>query len=116
MDDVIKLLTQTYTKNKYGVPVQTTKATEIFCQIGEITRAEFFEAGRNGLNPSMQFTIFAGDYSGERLVEHSGKTYAVYRTYHVPGTDYLELYVQREGGTNGQGDSGQSGGGNSENS
>lgn len=101
MDDVIKLISQSYKKNDYGVQISTETSREVFCQVNDVTRAEFFQAGRNGLNPSYTFTIFAGNYAGERLVEYAGARYAVYRTYHVPDTDYLELYVQREGGTNG---------------
>lgn len=102
MDDVIRLVGELYTKNQYGVATASRSYTEVFCRVSSVTRSEFFEGGRNGLNPSFQFTIFAGDYNGESLIEYSGETYAVYRTYHVPGTDYLELYVQREGGTNGK--------------
>lgn len=102
MDDVIKLIAQSYTTNDYGVQVPTETSREIFCQVSDITRAEFFQAGRNGLNPSYTFSVFAGEYAGERLIEYNGARYAVYRTYHTPGTDYLELYVQREGGTNGK--------------
>lgn len=101
MDDVLTLIGVTYTQDDYGVPQAQPTLKEICCQVGNITRAEYFEAGRNGLNPSFKFTIFAGDYSGETVVGFRGDRYAVYRAYHVPGTDYLELYVQREGGTNG---------------
>jgi hypothetical protein len=69
------------------------------CQVDSITRAEFFEGGRNGLNPEFKFTMFFGDYSGESIVEYQGKTYAVYRTY-LRRTDIIELYVERKGGTN----------------
>ena len=65
-----------------------------------VSRREFYEAGRNGLNPEYMFTVFAGDYNGERVVEYNGARYAVYRTYRTR-TDYIEIYAQREGGTNG---------------
>lgn len=102
MDDVIKLLPQTFAKNKYGVPVPTEDFKEIFCEIHSVTKQEFFEAGRNGLNPAFEVTIFAAEYNGETVLEYQGKTYSIYRTYHVPGTDYMELYVERKGGTNGK--------------
>ena len=105
MDDTIKLITKTTTQDAYGIWRSALSYKEVFCQVRSITRAEFFEAGRNGLNPSFQFVIFAGEYGGERMVEYHGETYAVYRTYMVPGTDYIELYVQREGGTNGKAES-----------
>ncbi|MCR5404346.1 MAG: hypothetical protein K6E91_11100 [Butyrivibrio sp.] len=122
MDDVLKLIGQTMTKNKYGVDEPTPEAKEIFCEVHSVSRSEVFEGGRNGLNPAFQFTIFAEEYEGESIVEYNGETYSVYRTYRIPssvyrtnqipGTDYMELYVERKGGTNGQkGDSGDPGGG-----
>lgn len=112
MDDVLKLIGQTMTKNKYGVDEPTPEAKEIFCEVHSVSRSEVFEGGRNGLNPAFQFTIFAEEYEGESIVEYNGKNYSVYRTYQIPGTDYMELYVERKGGTNGQkGDSGDPGGG-----
>lgn len=101
MDDVLTLVSYTYTKDAYGVDRGTPTERRIFCRTDSITRLEFYEAGRNGLNPEMKFIIFAGDYAGETVCRFHGAQYSVYRTYHVPGTDYLELYVQREGGSNG---------------
>ena len=114
MDDVIRLISQQKTKNKYGVDVTTNTAKEVFCQVHSITRQEFFDAGRNGLNPQFMFTIFHGDYDGECEVEYAGKTYAVYRAYTVPGNDYIELYVERKGGTNGESYAEQSGQGDTQ--
>ena len=99
--DVIKLISRGYEKNEYGVerPVETERL--IYCHVGGITRSEFFEAGRNGLNPDFVFYVFFGDYNGESICEYNGKRYAVYRTYNDSVHDRMELYVQREGGTNG---------------
>ena len=105
MDDVIKLISETQTQDDYGIWQKTQSYSEVFCQVHSITRSEFYDAGRNGLNPDYYFTLFVGDYSGQRLVEYNGKVYAVYRTYIKPGTDYIELYVQREGGANGKSES-----------
>lgn len=106
MDDVLILLSAGYKKNKYGVPRRDAPTkTQIFCQVESVTRSEFYSAGRNGLNPEFKFIIFAGDYSGETEIEFRGDSYSIYRTYHQPGTDYLELYVERKGGSNGQADS-----------
>lgn len=99
--DTIKLISETITVNSYGVEVTNRTYREVFAQVDSITRAEFFDAGRSGLNPEFKFTVFAGDYAGETLVEYAGKAYAVYRTY-LGRNDNLELYVQREGGANGK--------------
>ena len=112
MNDVLKLFTTTYTNDKYGVPKPVNEAVEVFCERKSVTRSEFFNAGRNGLNPEYVFTVFKGDYNGETVLEYDGKTYSVYRTYETDD-DYIELYVQRKGGTNGaKSDSGQSTSGN----
>ena len=87
------------TQDEYGRWVATPTAKEVFCQVDSITRAEFFDGGRNGLNPELKFTMFFGDYNGESVVEYAGNTYSVYRTY-LRRTDIIELYVERKGGTN----------------
>ena len=113
MDDELILVAQRREKNKYGVerPVNTF-SEPIKCKVSDVYGREFFEGGRNGLNPEYQFVIFAGDYEGESILEYNGQAYAIYRHYHVPGTDYMELYAQREGGTNGvkESNSGHTGG------
>lgn len=97
--DVITLVKEVKTQDANGVWRTTTSERDVFCQVNSITRAEFFEAGRNGLNPEYSFTMFFGDYDGERTVKYKGNAYGVYRTYHGR-TDTLELYVERKGGTN----------------
>lgn len=101
MDDVLILLRYTWTKDRYGVPQKGTPTkTQVFCKVESVTRNEFFSGGRNGLNPEYKFIVFAGDYNGETEIEYNGKGYGVYRTFIVPGSDYIELYVERKGGTN----------------
>lgn len=100
MDSVLTLIGTTRQRDAYGVWQQTPTARQIFCKVDSVTRAEFFDGGRNGLNPEYQFTVFAGDYAGEAVCEYEGMRYGIYRTYRVPGTDYMELYAERKGGTN----------------
>ncbi len=99
--DVITLIKETSQQDANGIWRKTTTERDVFCQVDSVTRAEFYEAGRNGLNPEYRMTMFGPDYDGERLLRYKGKTYAVYRTYNAR-TDVLELYVERRGGTNGQ--------------
>ena len=99
--NVITLVSTTQTQDAFGVWRETKQGRDVFCQVDSVTRAEFFEAGRSGLNPEFRFTLFDGDYNGESLVIFNGKPYAVYRTYHAR-TDEIELYVERKGGTNGE--------------
>ena len=101
MDSVLTLISMTWQQDAFGVPRQTPTARQIFCKVDSVTRAEFFDGGRNGLNPEYQFTVFSGDYAGETVCDYEGMQYGIYRTYRVPGTDYMELYAERKGGTNG---------------
>lgn len=105
MDDVIILLSQEQTQDEYGVWRETLTETRVFCKVNSINRAEFFNAGRNGLNPSYRFDVFHADYNGEEMCKYGSDTYAIYRAYRVPNSDYTELYAERKGGTNGKGDS-----------
>lgn len=77
----------------------TDSKTQVYAQVDSVTQREFFEGGRNGLNPEFKFTLFFGDYNDEPIVEYNGNQYAVYRTY-LTRSDTIELYVERKGGTN----------------
>ena len=101
--DVITLLSTTETQDDYGVYRETETSKDVFCQVESIAQREFYEGGRNGLNPEYKFTMFFADYNGEQTVRYKGNAYAVYRTYQK-SNDKLELYVERKGGTNGKGD------------
>lgn len=101
MDNTIRLLSPVDGKDEYGVTRTTYRAKDILCRVDSVTRAEFFDGGRNGLNPSFRITMFHGDYEGESLLEFEGRTYSIYRTYRTDN-DYIELYVERKGGTNGK--------------
>ena len=83
--DVLKLITQTRTQDDFGRWIPATNSREVFVQVDSISRSEFYEAGRNGLNPEYRFRMFSGDYEGEELCEY----------------DTIELYVVRKGGSNG---------------
>lgn len=99
--DVIMLLNINLVADEYGVERKQTTSREVYCQVDSVTRSEFFEGGRNGLNPEYRFRVFEGDYQGESELVYCGKTYSVYRTY-CGRNDVLELYVERKGGTNGK--------------
>ena len=53
------------------------------------------------MRAEFSFIVNPVEYEGEKLCAWNGQRYAIYRTYHVPGTDDLELYVQREAGVTG---------------
>lgn len=99
---VITLIAKSHTQDANGIWRETLSERDVFVQVDSVTANEFFSGGRNGLNPEFRFTMFEGDYNGERLCRYNGLTYAIYRTY-LGRTDTIELYVEREGGTNGKG-------------
>ena len=86
-------------KDEYGV-YRTVAETErmILARMDDVTRAEFYAAGQAGMRAEFRFMINPVEYAGETVCAWNGGRYAIYRTYHVPGTDDLELYVQREVG------------------
>lgn len=98
--DVITLVAVTRTQNEYGQWVASESTKDVYCEVESVSQSEFFEGGRNGLNPEYRFTMFFADYNNEPIVEYKSQRYAVYRTY-LNKNDKLELYVERKGGTNG---------------
>lgn len=97
--DCISLIGLTRTQDEYGRWKETEISKVVFCQKESITQKEFFEGGRNGLNPAYKFIVFYADYDNEPIIEYNGERYAVYRTY-LKRNDELELYCERKGGTN----------------
>lgn len=97
--DVVTLISKTKTQDDYGVWRTTENKKDVYAQVDSVTRQEFFEGGRNGLNPEFRFTMFRFDYEGETIAEYGGNRYSVYRTY-IGRNDTIELYVERKGGTN----------------
>lgn len=107
MDTVINLLgAASYQEGADGIRrAVPAEPRQIFAQIQSVTRSEFYQAGRAGYSPAFVFSVFAGDYNGESVIEYNGETYAVYRTYRKTGgdgSDYMELYAERQAGTDGK--------------
>lgn len=101
MDTVITLIGEgTRTQDSRGVWHLTETRRDVYARVTSVTQTEFFEAGRNGLNPDYEMTMFRWDYNGEKTVEFNGLRYGVYRNYIDENSDEIELYVQRKGGTN----------------
>ena len=96
MTDVITLVTQTITTDKYGNEVAKETERTVFCEVDSISQTEFYAAANTELNPEYKFTIFFGDYEGEEVVVFNGARYSVYRTYRTG--DNLELYAERKTG------------------
>lgn len=93
----INLISEEYTEDAYGVLVPTETSRQVYANVQSVSAAEFFEGGRNGLNPELRVVMFGPDYEGEEVVEYNGARYAVYRTYQAR-KDLIELYLERRKG------------------
>lgn len=96
---VITLVSETRTQDEYGVWRPTQTARDVYAQVDSITRSEFFEGGRNGLNPEYVFRMFQGAYQGEKICVYNGTAYSIYRTFNARN-DTIELYAERKEGVN----------------
>ncbi|EFV01869.1 putative phage head-tail adaptor [Pseudoramibacter alactolyticus ATCC 23263] len=94
---VVTLVGKTHERDANGVLRAKTTEREVFCEITSVTGNEWFEGGRNGLNPSYRLILFAPDYRDEETVKIEGVAYKVYRTYRTKN-DNIELYVERRKG------------------
>lgn len=93
---VASLINKTITYDSIGQAVETTTTTEIFVEERAITRQEWAEAGRLGLNPQIQLSTPSMNYSGQTDIIYNSKTYGIYRTYKNGGN--IELYLELKGG------------------
>ena len=93
----IYLVSESYTEDQYGVLQPTTSKRLVYANVTSVSASEWFEGGRNGLNPEYRIRMFGPDYEGEEIVEMNSVQYAVYRTYQGR-VDILELYVEKRKG------------------
>ena len=99
MDDVLVLIGKAYQENELlEQEEQETSRTEVFGQLRSVTRAEWFEAGREGMKPALLFVTSWLNYEGQQEAELGGVRYRIYRTYRVQGTELVELYLEEKAG------------------
>lgn len=94
---VAYLVTESFTQNQYGVMESTETKHKVYVDVTSANQQEWFEGGRNGLNPQYRFTMFSFDYHNEKIIEYQGTQYTIYRTYYR-STDEIELYVELKKG------------------
>lgn len=99
MVETIKLIDRSYDFSNILQESYTETEREIIGDVQSISQNEFYQAGRNGLNPQLKVVIYDFEWHGEKIVEVKGKRYSVYRTYSIMNTDHLELYLEEKGGT-----------------
>ena len=98
MDDVLTLITETYTTNSFGEEIATETSRDVLARSSEITREEWYRAGQVGLNPDLLIITAACNYAGEKKAAWHGVTYAIYRIYRRAESDEIELYMTRQAG------------------
>lgn len=91
------LISESHTKDQYGVYVPTTTKRKVYVDVDSVTGKEWFEGGRNGLNPQWRFTMFLHDYNNEKIIEYNFVKYTIYRIYNK-SNDLVELYAEYKKG------------------
>ena len=94
---VIYLIKNDKQQNQYGVWVDNTTERKVFAEVTSVGQSEWFEGGRQGLNPQLRFRMFAYDYQGESLLKYNNTIYSIYRTY-VDKDEIIELYTELKKG------------------
>lgn len=95
--DVAYLVSKSTVPDQYGVRMELASEKRVFVQVDSVSSSEWFEGGRNGLNPEYRFTMFRFDYNGEEEIKYNDKYYRIYRTY-IGKDDSIELYAERRKG------------------
>jgi SPP1 family predicted phage head-tail adaptor len=95
-DQVISLVTLTYTKDELQQQVSVATSREVFANEFTLSAAEFYEAGRAGMKPEREFEIRAEDYEDEALAEVGGVAYQVVRT--IRKGQWVRLVLERKVG------------------
>lgn len=98
--EVMYLVNITKNQDENGIWQTHETKRKVYVNVKSTSATEFHEAGRNGLNPDLVFTLFMYDYHDEIVIEYKNKRYSVYRTYIIRsnGNDYIELHTERQGG------------------
>ena len=105
---VAYLVSESWTQDENGVQRATATKRKVFVNVSSVTSQEWFEGGRNGLNPQYRFKMFQFDYLGEKIIEYNGDQYTVYRTYNR-SVDEIELYTELKKGNDGKTENDQAG-------
>ena len=100
MDDVIKLISTTYTSDSSGNQVETVTERQVFCKVRSVGRSEFYQAAQSDMHPEYVFVLsHFMDYQGEKSLKHTDwtgteKRFDVIRTYRPGDSTELEITAQ----------------------
>ena len=80
-------------RDEHGNAVYSETENTVFAVQKSVKQSEFFQAAAVGFKPDMALEVYSFEYNGEELCEIDGNRYDIYRTYLIPNTDRLELYL-----------------------
>lgn len=95
---ILTLIDKTFSPDAIGQPIPVESERKVYCDVSSVSQSEFFEAGRAGLKPAFQVTMFAYDYHGETECSLNGIRYTIYRSYRRKDDD-IELYLEKRVGS-----------------
>lgn len=104
MDDVVRLLSFTFTEDAYGNQIETPAQRQVFCQVRSVSRSEFYQAAQTDLHPEYVFILSNyRDYLGEQellYTDWTGRTRRmnILRTYRTD-RDELEIVAGEQIGS-----------------
>lgn len=94
---VIYLIAENQTQDALGIWKKENIERKAYAERTSVSQSEWYEGGRQGLNPQYRFRMFAPDYKGEKLLKYDGVIYAIYRTF-LNKNEIIDLYTQYEKG------------------
>ncbi len=90
----LALIRRTVTKDAEGYETATETVREVFCCFEDgVSRGEFYESMKAGVQANAQAEVWADDYERETLAEHDGVRYNILR-YYETGRGSLRLIPQ----------------------
>lgn len=100
MDSLIEitLIAQTTTTDSIGQETVREEENLVFGHFRSVNQSEWFNAGANDINAELVVTIYDFEYQNEQIAEIGDTRYGVYRTYKLPNSDFIELYLEKKGG------------------
>ncbi len=79
-NEIIDLLTVTYTTDPLGNQIETETPRTIFANEFGVSSSEFYDAAAQGLKAEKQFEIYSFEYQNETKLTHEGEEYRIIRT------------------------------------
>ena len=88
----ISLISVTHTQDAIGQLVDVETKADVIATLRSVSLTEWTDAGQLGLSAQWQASVWSAEYSGQEIVEISGKRYHVYRTDDTGRK--IELYLE----------------------